>query len=676
MLCWLPTLPLTDPIPIFLLVLLIILCAPMLNRVRIPHIVGLILAGIVLGPNGLNVLANDASFDLFGKVGILYIMFLAGLEIDLNTFRRNSTKGFVFGLYTFAIPMLLGTLSGVYLLHFDWVTSVLLASMYASHTLIAYPIVSKMGVAKSRSVSIAVAGTIVTVTASLFILAVIVALHNGSSGVWYWVRFGVANLLVGAVIFGIFPKVARWFLGRFGDSVAQYIFVLAMVFVASLLADVVGMEGILGAFFAGLVLNRLIPGVSPLMNRIEFVGNAIFIPFFLISIGMLIDVQAFFVSPQALLVAAVMSVVATFSKWLAAWLTERTCRLGRTEGRLLFGLSNGQAAATLAAVMIGYNLGLLNDDVLNGTIVMILVTCTISSLVTERAARRLAADELSAEHVAHDAAGERILIPMSYAETMPQLIDVANLLKSPHNKNALFAVNVHGEDTDGASGQRLLERAAALAAASDNKLTLISKTGVNVANTLAECIAEYDISDVLVNIHKKTSFVDTFLGNKIERLLHESRQNIFVCSSQNPVNTIKRLVVVVPDKAELEEGFALWFDRVKNIVLNLGVPLLFFANADTTAALKTQCARFKNLHVKYNELASWEDFLIVTKAVRPHDSVMIVTARKGTLSYNPLFEKLPYYLTKYFAQNNFALIFPRQTISTEKTGELFNPLHV
>ena len=222
----------------------------------------------------------------------------------------------------------------------------------------------------------------------------------------------------------------------------------------------------------------------------------------------------------------------------------------------------------------------------------------------------------------------------------------------------------------------MLERAATLAAASDNKLTLISKTGVNVANAIAECIAEYDISDVLVNIHKKTSFVDTFLGNKIERLLHESRQNIFVCSSQNPVNTIKRLVVVVPDKAELEEGFAMWFDRVKNIVVNLGVPLLFFANADTTAALKTQCARFKNLHVKYNELASWEDFLIVTKTVRPHDSVMIVSARRGTLSYNPLFEKLPYYLTKYFAQNNFALIFPRQTMSTEKTGELFNPLHV
>ena len=370
MLCWLPTLPLTDPIPIFLLVLLIILCAPLLNRARIPHIVGLILAGMALGPNGLNVLANDASFDLLGKVGILYIMFLAGLEIDLNTFRRNSTKGVVFGLYTFAIPMLLGTLSGVYLLRFDWVTSVLLASMYASHTLIAYPVVSKMGVAKSRSVSIAVAGTIVTVTASLFILAVIVALRNGTSGVWYWLRFGVGVVLLCAVVFGVFPKLARWFLGRFGDSVAQYIFVLAMVFLASLLAEVVGLEGILGAFFAGLVLNRLIPGVSPLMNRIEFVGNAIFIPFFLISIGMLIDVQAFFVSPTALLVAAVMSVVATFSKWLAAWLTERTCRLGRTEGRLLFGLSNGANVACIDFVA-------RRDDILRRipTLRSLTVTC-------------------------------------------------------------------------------------------------------------------------------------------------------------------------------------------------------------------------------------------------------------------------------------------------------------
>lgn len=356
----LPQLPLTDPIPIFLLVLLIILSAPLLNKVKIPHIIGLILAGMLLGPFGLNVLANDKSFELFGKVGILYIMFLAGLEIDLNTFKKNRSKGLVFGVLTFLIPMILGILSGFYILKFDWITSTLLASMYASHTLIAYPIVSKMGISKHRAISITVAGTIFTVTGALLILAAIVAIHNNNVGTLYWVKFGISALICGLIIFVVLPKIARYFLRRFSDSVAQYIFVLAVVFLASLLSDAAGLEGILGAFFAGLVLNRLIPNISPLMNRIEFVGNAIFIPFFLISIGMLIDVKAFFVSPQALLVAAVMTVVATLSKWLAAILTQKSCKLTSDEGQLIFGLSNGQAAATLAAVMIGHNIGLLN----------------------------------------------------------------------------------------------------------------------------------------------------------------------------------------------------------------------------------------------------------------------------------------------------------------------------
>ena len=183
---WL-SLPLTDPIAIFLLVLLIILCAPVFNKLKIPHIVGLILAGVLLGPHGLNVLANDQSFELFGKVGILYIMFLAGLEIDLNTFKKNSTKGAIFGMYTFLVPMIIGVLSGIYLLHFDFLTSVLLASMYASHTLIAYPLVSRMGISKSRSISITVSGTIITVTLSLLILAIIVALNKSQMNAAFWI---------------------------------------------------------------------------------------------------------------------------------------------------------------------------------------------------------------------------------------------------------------------------------------------------------------------------------------------------------------------------------------------------------------------------------------------------------------------------------------------------------
>jgi len=672
----LPQLPLTDPIPIFLLVLLIILSAPLLNRVKIPHIIGLILAGMLLGPFGLNVLANDKSFELFGKVGILYIMFLAGLEIDLNTFKKNSVKGVIFGLYTFSIPMTLGVLTSVYILKFDWINSILLASMYASHTLLSYPIVSKMGISKNRAVSITGAGTILTDTAALLILAAIVAIHNDNVGALYWIKFGVSALICGLIIFVVLPIVAKYFLRRFSDNVAQYIFVLAVVFLASLLTDAAGLEGILGAFFAGLVLNRLIPNISPLMNRIEFVGNAIFIPFFLISIGMLIDIRAFFMNSEALLVATVMTVVATFSKWLAAYLTQKTCKLTSTEGELIFGLSNAQAAATLAAVMIGYKIGLLNDSVLNGTVVMILITCTISSVVTERAARKIAANTLKAEKLHQKLGDERILIPISNPKTMPQLIEFGNLIKPATYKKALFALNIESHNDENVASSKLMESAANIAASTDNELTTIVKSGINIANCIVETMAEENITDVLVGIHKKNNFVDSFFGNTIERLLKEAGQTLFICSQKKPINSVKRLIVVVPEKAELETGFAIWFDRIKNIATNLSVKLAFYGNKETNAALKKISSDYSDLMISFHELESWEDFLLIIKAVKPHDFLFIISARKGSLSYNPLFEKIPYYLTKYFTENDFTIVFPQQIQANAKTNELFNPLTI
>lgn len=675
MLCQLLTLPLTDPIQIFLLVLIIILIAPLLSKIHIPHIIVLILAGMALGPFGLNVLSNDQSFELFGKVGILYIMFLAGLEIDLNTFKRNSAKGAVFGFYTFFVPMALGIAANVWLLRLDWLSAILLATIYASHTLIAYPAISKMGVSKSRAVSIAVAGTIVTVTASLFLLAIVVALHGGNADAWYWARFGAGTLLFGAVVFWILPKAARLFLHKVSDCVAQYIFVLATVFFASLLAEIVGLSGILGAFFAGLVLNRLVPSVSPLMNRIEFVGNAIFIPFFLISIGMMINLRAFAGSPYGLYVAAVMTAMILCTKWLAAWLTQKSCRMRRSERRILFGLSSGRAAVTLAVIMIGYQIGLFDENVLNGSVLVILFTCTISTIVTEKAARELATEELQAATHQQQSA-ERILIPMSNAQNIRQLIDTGNLLKPQNNKNALYAIYVESGAGENISGQKLMENAANLAAATDNKLTGIVKSGVNVANCILDSVAEHDITDLLLTMHKKSNFADTFFGNTITRLLKESGLNIFVYNPRLPINTIKRLVVVVPDKAEFELGFELWLDRVHNIAANLGAKTLFYTSNDTKAAIVQFCNTANWPNVRFSELASWEDFLFVTKAVKPHDSVVIVSARKGTLSYNPLFERLPYYIGKYFAENNITLVFPRQTEASEKTGELYNPMHI
>lgn len=668
--------PLTDPIQIFLVVLTVILLAPLFGKIRIPHIIVLILAGMVLGPYGLHVLDNGQSFELFGKVGLLYIMFLAGIEIDLNTFKRNSAKGLTFGLYTFFVPMVLGIVANVWLLRLDWLSATLLATIYASHTLIAYPAISKMGVSKNRVVSIAVAGTIVTVTASLLLLAVVEVLHEGNASVWYWVRFGLGTVLFGAVVFWVLPKAARFFLHKVSDNVAQYIFVLAAVFFASLLAEIIGLSGILGAFFAGLALNRLVPSVSPLMNRIEFVGNAIFIPFFLISIGMMMNVGAFAESPDSIYTATVMTAMVIGTKWLAAWLMQKTNRMRTSERRTLFGLSCGRAAVTLAVIMIGCQMGLFGESVLNGSVLMILITCTVSTIVTEKAARQLATEELRTETAHQKQSAERILMPISDEQSARQLIEMGNLLKPQTSRHALYAIYVDSGNGNTDQAQKLMDTAANLAAATDNRLTGIVKNDVNVVNCILDSAAEHGITDLLLTMHKKNKFADTFLGNITNQLLKESSLNIFVYNPRNPINSIKRLVVVVPDKAEFELGFEQWFERVRNIAANLGAKTLFYATNATKTALQKLCSDTNMQNVQFVELAGWEDFLFVTKAVTEHDSVVIVSARKGTLSYNPLFERLPYYLTKYFANNNVALVFPRQNEASEKTGELYNPMHV
>lgn len=374
------TLPLTNPVLKFLLILIIILAAPIfLNKIKIPHLLGLIIAGAIIGPFGLNLIERDSGIILSGTAGLLYIMFLAGLEIDIADFKKNTSRSLVFGMYTFIIPMVLGILGSIFILQFSITTSVLLASMFASHTLIAYPLISKLGVVKNKAVTMAVGGTMITDTLALLVLAVIVGMANGEVNSDFWIRLSVSLLAFGLIITILFPIIARWFFKKFDDNVAQYIFVLAMVFLGATLAELAGIEAIIGAFLTGLALNRLIPHTSPLMNRVEFVGNAIFIPFFLIGVGMLVDYRAFFKDWETLKVAAVMTIIATLAKFLAAWLTQKTYKLSLDERRIIFGLSNAQAAATLAAVLIGYKLQIFDASVLNGTILMILVTCTIAS---------------------------------------------------------------------------------------------------------------------------------------------------------------------------------------------------------------------------------------------------------------------------------------------------------
>ena len=673
------TLPLTDPVLKFLLILVIILAAPLLlNKLRIPHLLGLIIAGAIIGPNGFNLVLRDSSIILSGTAGLLYIMFLAGLEIDLGDFKKNKWKSLTFGMYTFLVPMALGTLVGLYVLNFSMLTSILLASMFASHTLIAYPIISKLGITKDKAVGITVGGTMITDTLALLVLTVIVEMAVGDVDDWFWYRLGAAIILFFAFVMIVFPIVGRWFFKRCEDNVSHYIFVLVMVFLGAYLAELAGLESIIGAFLAGMALNRLIPSTSPVMNRVEFVGNAIFIPFFLIGVGMLIDYRAFFTNWDTIKVGAVMIVVATVAKFGAAWLTQKTFRMSVDQRRVIFGLSNAQAAATLAAVMVGYNvilgetpagepIRLLNESVLNGTILMILVTCTMASFSAQKGAHNIAMNDVSEEKEGTGEHQERILIPVSYEKNVTELVNLSTAIKSKKNKNGLFALNVinnqASDDKAFKQSKKVLNMAVTTASATDNVLQDLLRYDLNVANAIISVIKEQGITDLVLGLHQGKGVVSSFLGNMTEAILGQSNVTTLIYRPIQPIATVKRHLVVVPARAEKEVGFPMWVNKVWNIIHNSGAKAVFYASEDTTMYLK-EIYKKRPIEAEFSSFDDWDDFLIMSREIKSDDTLWVVMSRRERLSYHANMSRIPNYLNKYFQSNSFVLVYPIQAGET------------
>ena len=678
------TLPLADPVLKFLLILLIILAAPLLlNKLRIPHLLGLIIAGAIIGPHGFNLVLRDSSIILSGTAGLLYIMFLAGLEIDMADFKRNSTKSLAFGMYTFLIPMILGTVVGIWVLRFNVLTSVLLASMFASHTLIAYPIISKLGISKIKAVSITVGGTMITDTLALLVLTIIVGMATGQVNDMFWIRLGVSILIFALIVLFGFPFIGRWFFKHVHDNISQYIFVLVMVFLGSFLAQVAGMEAIIGAFLSGLALNRLIPQSSPLMNRVEFVGNAIFIPFFLLGVGMLIDYRTFFTSFETIKVGLIMIIVATAAKYIAAWMTQKTFHLSTDQRSVIFGLSNAQAAATLAAVMVGYNvitgtdangepIRLLNESVLNGTILMILVTCTIASFAAQKGAHNIAAQDIS-DKEENKKESEHILIPVSNEETVEELVNLSLAIKSPQNKNGLFALKVidnhHSDEKALKQSRRVLQTAVNTAAATDTRMKDLLRYDLSVSNAIASVVKEREITDLVGGLHKEKDIPAAFLGHIVESVLAESSVSTFIYKPAQPISTVRRHLIIIPELAEKEIGFNQIIFRLRNVTQNTGAATVFYGSEATLNALKKLLAK-KSGEASYIEFNDWDDFLIVFRDIKPDDTMWIILSRKEGLSYAPAMARIPKYLNKYFQANSFVLAYPVQAGMNEGTRYL------
>lgn len=677
-------LPITDPTWIFLLVLLIILFAPiLLTKLRIPHIIGMILAGLAIGEHGFNILVRDSSFELFGKVGVYYIMFLAGLEMNMADFKKNRGKAVALGLLAFIIPISIGMVTNVLLLKYSLITSILLASMYASHTLVAYPIVIRYGISRQRSVSIAVGGTAVTDTLTLLVLAVISGVFKGEAGGLFWLWLVVRFVVLAMLIMYFLPRIGRWFFRRYDDNVMQYIFVLAMVFLGAGLMELIGMEGILGAFLVGLVLNRLIPHVSPLMSHLEFVGNALFIPYFLIGVGMLIDVKVIFGGGDALKVAGVMIVVALGGKWIASWLTQKIYRMSALERELMFGLSNAQAAATLAAVLVGYNIilpdgsRLLNEDVLNGTVLLILVTCIVSSFTTERAARKMAMGEAHPEED-RSREPEKILIPVANPNTIEYLMNLSLVIRDPKQKDNLLALNVindhSGTEALEQQGKRYLERAAKITASAGVDLKCISRYDLNIAAGIIHTAKEHGATDVIIGLHWKVNIVDSFFGMLTESLLKGLHREVMVARFLIPINTLRRIIVAVPPKAEYEAGFQKWVDHFCRMGTTLGCRVHFFANEQTGNLLQALVKKkHSNTLTEFSRLDEWEDLLLLTGQVNYDHLLVVISARRGSISYDSSFEKLPSQLGRYFTNNSLIVLYPDQLGDPQDALSFSNP---
>ncbi|TPE45555.1 cation:proton antiporter [Pontibacter mangrovi] len=658
--------PFEEPVLIFTLVLLVILVIPLiLGKFRIPGIVGMIVAGVILGPNGLHILDRDASIVLFGTVGLLYIMFQAGLEIDMIDFKKYKMRSVVFGTLTFLLPMLVGTAVFYYLHDYDIKPAILLASMFAPHTLLAYPIISRLGLSKNAAVTLTIGGTLITDTAVLFVLAIIINSTHGETGATFWIFMVTKMLLFVVLVLWLFPKLSSYMFKQLeGEKGAQYIYVLTVVFAAAFLSEVAGMEAIIGAFLAGLALNPLIPHTSALMNRIEFVGNNIFIPFFLISTGMLVDLKVLFTDTNAMLIAGTIVVLAPMAKYAAAYLTQKIFKFSVLQRNLIFGLSSAHAAATLAVVLAGFEIGLIGESALNGAVVLILVSSMVSSFSTEKAGRALAIME-SRRKPDISRKPDRILVPIGNPKTIERLIDLAIMLKNPEQHEPIYPLavvidNEHAEEEIYKKNE-MLQEAITHASSTDNNVQLVSKIDVNVASGILRAIKELMITEVVLGWNAKITTRDRIFGGVLDSLLDNTNEMILVCKIIQPLNTTSRIVVIAPTNAELERGFVRWIRSVKLLSQQLGAPVVFRGRKRTLNKVRSAVKEAKpNIEAEYSPYSNLSEFATMKSELKKDDLVIVISARKGTISYNSNLDYVPRVLSRDYKDNSFIVMYPEQ----------------
>ena len=617
---------------IFFVVLMIILFAPIImSKLRIPHIIGMVLAGVVIGKYGLNILERDISFEIFGSVGLYYIMFLAGLEMDLESVKRKSRQFLFFGLLTCFVPLILTYIMSRTILGYSHPASFLLGCIMASNTLIAYPIVSRYGLQKHPSVQLSVGSSMISLFMALVMIAALSTLFtasrdtNGDSSiVLHFFSFLISLCVFIAGSVWLIPRLARYFLRRYSDAVMQYIFVLAVMFLSAALSVAIGLEGIFGAFLSGLILNRYIPKVSPLMNRIEFIGNAVFIPYFLIGVGMLINVRTVFTSLDVLWVVCLIAFFGTFGKAVAAYISSLIFRLAQRDGNMMFGMTSAHAAGAIAMVMVGMRLEvspgvyLVNSDMLNGVVMMILVTCIISTMMTEHASQQIVLTQ-SRDAISYPGSvtstntpddDEKILLCVKYQEIAPQLLSIALLMRNQRLNRGLVALNVVYDDEKSVQhrekGLRLLEQLQQQASAAEVHMQTQVRLASNIANGIKHAFREFSSSEIIMGMHVHTERNPKFWGDFIQSLYNGLNRQIILIRFVQPLNTLRRIQVAVPSRAEFEPGFQRWLERLSRFAGQLDCRIQFHGREESLVLIAEYINnRHPNVRAEYTPMGHW-----------------------------------------------------------------------
>ncbi|MFC7008010.1 cation:proton antiporter [Halalkalicoccus salilacus] len=659
-------LPVEEPVLVFALALAVFLVAPLvIRRFGLPGIVGIVLAGTAIGPNALGILALTDAIELLGSVGLVYLLFTVGLELDLRGFARAPENAAIFGLSSFGLPFVVGTVVGVALLGLSAPAAALLAAVFASHTLLAYPVVNQLDVTKNRAVTAVFGGILFTDTLALVVLALVMGAIDGGLTALLFVRVLGSLVVLFAGVWFVVPPIARWFFQNLSEeSYFEFLFVAVALFAAGSLAELLGLSSILGAFVAGIALNRLIPRGGTLMNRIEFLGNAFFIPFFLLYVGMLVDVGVILDGWRTIEVAAVILGTMFATKWIAAWGVSAIQGYDANERGVVYGLSVGQAAAALAITLIGFEAGLFDADVLNAVVLMMLVATVVSPWWTERAGRRLAqADEVGPDE--DEEFDPRILLPLSTdAERQRLLLEFAFVLKDEDAAEPVHLLTVVQPDSDRTEDrlaliERNLERAAAFGGAAEVPVATETRVNHNIASGIVRGSVETRADLILMGWDAHGSFGRRIFGDVIDRVLRRTTMPVVVSRLGHPINTTERLFVVLPHGIDHHEGFYEAVHVVKRLATKLGTPM-------TVLVMEGRTHQYERLFDMVEldvdatfEEARWGKLLeTLNERAEPDDLVVALSPRAGEVGWHSELAELPSRLVE-LPPRSFVTIHPR-----------------